>query len=66
MQDKVMLSMESRMRGDMQVRFGAGMRKPTAERRQGVLYRAYGVNEAACFSRSVKKCISVFALLVAT
>lgn len=36
-----MLSTESRMRGDMQVRFGAGTGKTTAERRQGVLYRAY-------------------------
>ena len=42
--------MESRMRGDMQVRFGAGMRKPTAERRQGVLYRAYAQEKAATSS----------------
>lgn len=36
-----MLSTESRMRGDMQVRFGGRYGKPTAERQQGVLYRAY-------------------------
>lgn len=42
-----MLSTESRMRGTCKYGLGAGTGKPTAERRQGVLYRAYVQAEVA-------------------